>query len=82
MTINKAQDQTVKHVGLNVNTSVFFHTVLVLETSKLSFLMIKEIPKSQIQFGLKYSETWNYSLYLYCTDAEISDYISVTDYIA
>jgi hypothetical protein len=56
MTINKSQGQMVKHVGLNLSTSVFlmdnfmwlYHIVLIPETSKFSFLMVKNIQKQSM----------------------------------
>jgi len=52
MTINKFQGQMVKHVGLNlsflswINLHMWlYHVVLILETLKFFYLMVKKIPK-------------------------------------
>ena len=74
MTINKSQGQSVEHVGINLQISVFFHRQLYVAFSKctlslnISVLLSEQSQESRRTLNVVYKEVFNsIRLYVYVT---------------
>ncbi|KAF8545663.1 hypothetical protein OG21DRAFT_1428899 [Imleria badia] len=70
MTINKAQGQTVKHVGLNLSSPVFSHGQLYVALSRCThprnikvLFSNHDEERNTKTTNVVWNETWNCSLY-------------------
>jgi len=65
MTINKSQGQSVEHVGINLQTSVFSHGQLYVVFSRctsplnISVLLLEQSQESRRTFDVVYKEVFN-----------------------
>jgi len=65
ITINKSQGQSVEHVGINLQTSVFSHEQLYVSFSRytsplnISVLLSEQSQENRKTFNLVYKEVFN-----------------------
>ena len=71
MTINKSQEQSVEHVGINLQTSVFSHRQLYVAFLRytlllnISVLLPEQSQESRKTLNVVYSIVLDYRLYIY-----------------
>ena len=81
ITINKSQEQSVKYVGINLQTSVFFHRQLYVVFSRctsslnISVLLLEQSQESRRTLNVVYKEVFNsirlQIVYIYANGLEI-----------
>jgi len=80
MTINKSQGQSVEHVGINLQISVFFHRQLDVAFSRctlplnISVLLPEQSQESRRTLNVVYKEVLDYRLYFVCNNGLETDY--------